>query len=92
MHHRTKTTDPAYTGKRKNDIMKKIQLIGYGLVDAQPAKNIKPGNKLMWNYGVTSVVETIEKETKTQIVIRERYDNGKSYSRRMGKERLVCII
>lgn len=72
--------------------MKKIQLIGYGWVDAQPAKNVKQGDILMWNYGVTSVVESIEKEAPKQIVIKERYQSGKSYTRRMGKERLVCII
>ena len=64
--------------------MKKIQLNGYGWVDAQPAKNLKPGD--------TSVVDSIEKETPKQIVIKERAKSGKIYTRRMGKERLVCII
>ena len=72
--------------------MEKIQLIGYGWVDAHQAKDIKQGDTLMWNYGVTSVVESIEKETPKQIVIKERYQSGKSYTRRMGKERLVCIL
>lgn len=72
--------------------MKKIQLIGYGWVDAHQAKDIKPGDTLMWNYGVTSIVDSIEKETPKQIVIKERYQSGKSYTRRMGKERLVCIL
>lgn len=72
--------------------MKKIQLIGCGWVDAQPAKNLKPGDTLMWNYGVTSVVDSIEKETPKQIVIKERAKSGKIYTRRIGKERLVCII
>ena len=85
-------TDPADTGKNKIGIMEKIQLIGYGWVDANKAKNIKPGDTLIWNYGVTSVVESIEKETPKQIVIKERYKSGKVYSRRMGKERLVCIV
>ena len=71
--------------------MSKIQLIGYGWVEAQPAKNVKQGDTLVWNYGETSVVETIVKETPKQIVITERYRSGKVYTRRMGKERLVCI-
>ena len=71
--------------------MSKTQLIGYGWVEAQPAKNVKPGDTLVWNYGETSVVETIVKETPTQIVITERYRSGKVYTRRIGKERLVCI-
>ena len=30
--------------------MSKIQLICYGWVEAQPAKNVKPGDTLVWNY------------------------------------------
>lgn len=72
--------------------MKKIQLIGYGWVDAHRAKDIKPGYTLMWNYGETSVVESIEKETPKQVVFNIRAKSGKIYTRRMGKERLVCIL
>lgn len=72
--------------------MNKIHLIGYGKVDAKPAKEVKKGDTLVWNYGTTSVVESIVKETATQIVIEERYDSGKSYTRRMGKERLVGVM
>lgn len=62
------------------------------MVDAKPAKEVKKGDTLVWNYGTTSVVESIVKETATQIVIEERYDSGKSYTRRMGKERLVGVM
>ena len=72
--------------------MNKIHLIGYGIADAKKAKEVKNGDTLVWNYGETSVVESIVKETATQIVIEERYESGKSYTRRMGKERLVGVM
>lgn len=86
-----KQTDPADTGHKKES-MTKIQLIGYGLVEAKRAKEIKPGDTLVWNYGVTSLVDSIEKETRTQIVIRTIAESGKTYTRRMGKERLVGVM
>ena len=72
--------------------MNKIHLIGYGMVNAKPAKEVKKGDTRVWNYGVTSIVESIVKETPTQIVISERYDSGKSYNRRIRKERLVGVM
>ena len=71
--------------------MKTIQLIGYGKAEAQPAKNIKVGDTLVWNYGQTEKVDSMQKETKTQIVINVLSESGKIYTRRMSKERLVCI-
>lgn len=62
------------------------------MVDAKPAKEVKKGDTLVWNYGITSIVEAIVKGTATQIVIEERYESGKSYTRRMGKERLVGVM
>ena len=47
-------------------------------------------DKLMWNYGVTSIVIAIVNETKSQIVIEEQYESG-TYQRRLGKNRLVAI-
>jgi hypothetical protein len=72
--------------------MNKIHLIGYGMVNAKPAKEVKKGDTLVWNYGVTSIVDSILRETPTQIVIEERYESGKTYTRRMGKERLVGVM
>lgn len=62
------------------------------MVNAKPAKEVKKGDTLVWNYGITSVVEAVVKETPKQIVISERYDSGKSYTRRMVKERLVGVM
>ena len=65
-------------------------LQGIGSVNAKPAGQIKPNDKLMWNFGTTSTVIAIIKETKSQIVIEEQYESG-TYQRRLGKDRLVAI-
>lgn len=65
-------------------------LQGIGSVNAKPAGEIKLNDKLMWNYGATSIVIAIVKETKSQIVIEEQYESG-TYQRRLGKNRLVAI-
>ena len=69
----------------------KTHLQSVGDVDAKPATEIKPGDCLMWNFGIKSIVTAILKETKTQIVIEERYDSG-TYQRRLGKNTLVAIV
>lgn len=74
----------------------KIYLTGYGECDAKPAKEVRVGDIIVWNHGHLSRVESIEKETSTQIVFQlssgESLDNlyYKS-SRRCGKDRLLGI-
>lgn len=71
--------------------MRKINLIGVGEVNAQPAENIKEGNTLMWNYGIKAVVKEIVKQTEKSIIIMERYGD-KDYRRTLRKSSLVCIL
>ena len=71
--------------------MRKIHLQGMGMVDAIPAKDIKLGDVLVWNYGQTSFVRQILKETKTQIVIQTLCGDGNLYKRRLSKNSLVGI-
>lgn len=61
------------------------------MVDAILAKDIKVGDTLVWNYGYTSSVRKIVKETPKQIVINELCEDGNLYERRLGKSRLVGI-
>jgi len=68
-----------------------IQLQGIGRKQATKAENIKVGNTLIWNFGETSKVTAILKETEKQIVIEEEYKSGKRYERRLGKNRLIAI-
>lgn len=71
--------------------MKKIHLQGIGMQPAITASEVAVGAVLLWNYGATSVVVEITKETAKSIVIKERCGNGKIYQRRMLKSRLVGI-
>lgn len=71
--------------------MKTIQLQSIGKRKATEAKNIKVGDTLIWNFGYTTKVLEIVKETAHTIIIRSINESGKIYDRRLGKERLVAI-
>ena len=71
--------------------MKTIQLQSIGKRKATEAKNIKVGDTLIWNFGYTSKVVEIVKETAHTIVIKSLCGDGNTYERRLGKERLVAI-
>lgn len=71
--------------------VKTIRLQSVGHVKAAPASEIKVGSVLMWNFGYTSTVEEIVKETAKTIVIKETYESGKTFERRLLKTRLVAI-
>ena len=68
----------------------KIHLQGIGEKPAKPAKEIKIGDVLIWNFGEKSIVKSIT-ETKSgkSINILEDYD-GKIYKRRLLKNTLVA--
>jgi len=68
-----------------------MRLQAIGFVQGTPAKEIKIGDYLMWNFGGVSKVNDIIKETPKMLVISELYD-GKLYERKLSKSRLVCIL
>lgn len=69
-----------------------VQLQGIGRFQAKKGSEIRVGDTLVWNYGGTSIVQEIVKETAAFITIIERYDGDKTYERRIGKNRLVAFI
>lgn len=68
-----------------------MRLQSIGNVLGTPAMEIKKGDTLMWNFGHTSLVSDILKETPKMLVINE-ICNGKLYERKLSKTRLVCIL
>ena len=68
-----------------------IQLQSIGHVIGEPAKNIKKGDFLMWNFGSQSEVLEIIKETKSFVTIKVKSGDYIG-ERKFGKERLVCIL
>ena len=70
-----------------------MRLQSIGIVQGTPAKNIKEGDFLMWNFGSVYSVNRIIKETEKTITIETSPKNSdKVYSQRFNKNRLVCIL
>lgn len=70
-----------------------MRLQSIGLVQGTPAKEIKQGDYLMWNFGHTTKVNRIVSQTPKTLVIEETdTQSGKIYERKMTKDRLVCIL
>lgn len=70
-----------------------MALQSVGTVKGSPAIEIKPGSRLMWNFGSTSDVIAIVKETKHTITVLERCtETGYTAPRRLNKTRLVAIL
>lgn len=73
--------------------MPKIKLIGYGQQDAVPASQLKPGDTVVWNYGLTSKVVSVTGNGKSSILT-FRMESSSDHvvrERRMKKTRLVAI-
>lgn len=73
-------------------MQKTIRLQGLGLYKADSAKDIKVGDSLVWNFGETSTVTSITKETEKSIWIEETCKSGNTYNRRFLKTRPVKIL
>ena len=70
-----------------------MRLIEMGLVLGTPASEIKAGDLLMWNYGYTSQVNSIIKETaKTLTISVTETKSQKIFERKLYKNRLVCLL
>lgn len=70
-----------------------IQLQSIGRVKAIPAGQLKEGMKMVWNFGYTSIVKEITKETSKSIWVSTiDSKSGKEYNRRFLKTRLVAAF
>ena len=69
-----------------------IQLQAVGLVNGTPAGEIKIGTTLLWNFGATSKVKNITKETKKSIWFLTETENGNTYNRRFLKTRVIGTL
>ena len=66
-----------------------MRLQGIGIVLGVPASEIKEGDFLIWNFGYTSEVTKILKETAKTVTL-EIIESGKIYERKLNKTRIVC--
>ena len=70
-------------------------LQGVGWTYGKPAKDLKVGDIMVWNYGYTSEVAEIIKETPRTIIIDEQYSDYdgsiKHGQRKFKKDRIVAV-
>lgn len=70
-----------------------MRLQSIGFVMGTPAKEIKTGSEIMWNFGSTSEVLSIVKETPATLTVLEKCcASGYTATRRLNKNRLVCLL
>jgi len=67
-----------------------VRLIDEGWHKGTPAKEIKPGDILLWNYGYESRVISVRDVSPQFIEITEEC-RGNLFKRRLKKSRLVVI-
>jgi hypothetical protein len=68
-----------------------MRLQGIGLVKGTPAGEVKPGMRLMWNYGSTYDVVSVEQIAPQTVLIHERStESGEIYARKCRIGRLVA--
>jgi len=69
-----------------------VQLQSVGLVNGTPAGEISIGTTLLWNFGATSIVKSITKETNKSIWFLTETENGNTYNRRFLKTRVIGTL
>jgi hypothetical protein len=67
-----------------------VHLQNVGLVKAKRANEFKVGEFMGWNFGITSKVVDIRDVSKCFVEIDEEL-NGKIYTRKCKKDRLIAI-
>lgn len=69
-----------------------LQSVGW--VQGTPAKELKEGSYIMWNFGSIYIVNKIDKITEHFLHIKTSSIDGKNpvYSQRLKKDRLICLL
>ena len=72
--------------------MSKVWLQGIGEVKSIEAKELAAGMAIMWNYGITSEVVSVEPSTSGKtMTVALLCEDGKIRPRRLGASRLVAL-
>ena len=71
--------------------MKTIHLQFIGKLQAKPAKEIKLNDAIIYNYGETSKVLSIIRETNKSIWFQLLSDRGKTYTKQYNKNTLLAF-
>ena len=70
----------------------RIHLQGIGNAPAIQASELREGDRIMWNHGYTYTVVSIVDVSAKFIAITERAADGREYTRRLRKDRLVAKL
>lgn len=68
---------------------KLVHLQGVGDMPGTPAGELETGDRLMWNYGSVYEVTSVRQASPQFVAITERGSDGREWSRRLRKDRLV---
>lgn len=71
--------------------IKTIHLQGIGRTPAKQAQEFSVGDRMMWNYGSTSLVEAIKDASASFLVFTLVSERGERSERRLMKSRLVAV-
>lgn len=84
-----------YSNQYNEDGTGRVWLQGFGWCNAIPASEIEVGDILVWNYGYTSQVVEVVKETQHFRTFRTRVERDHKhaalYTRKLKKGRLVSV-
>ena len=69
-----------------------VRLISVGLVPGIPARELKVGDRLMWNFASTTTIRQIADVSPNYLEVAEEDEKGRLWKRRMKKDRLVARI
>jgi len=69
-----------------------VQIQSVGRCAGKPAGQLQIGDRTIWNFGYTATFAGFAKETKAQVVAIFRNPDGKTWEKRMGKDRLVAVF
>lgn len=69
-----------------------IHLQGIGNAPAIQASELRAGDRIMWNYGITYTVVSVEDASAKFIWLTERAEDGKEYTRKLRKDRAVAKL
>lgn len=69
---------------------RQIRLQGIGWGPGTPAMEIRPGDRLMWNFGYISEVIAVKPAGTQSLIFTLRSSSGNIGTRRMKRDRLVA--
>lgn len=74
------------------EVPNRVHLIGHGRAPAIPANELQPGDILIYNYGETATVESVEPKGRNSLTVTVRTHDGSLWPQTKRGTTLVPII